>query len=458
MNMWQNAYRLIPTPKGDSTKLKKKEGNESFVQKELGEKRTQILPPPTNVKREVTYDYKTNLYLVTEKVDGINIKPPMYLTYEEYLLLTEKQEFAEFIEARNANQKADDVTKKKSPLGVQFDLPANGIFGDGPVEIKPQGNLDILMGYQHNTIRNPALTPIQQSQGLIDFDMGLNVSVMGKIGDKFQNTLRYNNQSAFGFEGQRIRLAYNGKEDEIIRNLEAGDVSFEVPTQLIKSANSLWGIKTELQFGKLNVKTVLSQQRSTPQSKTIENGKEIQNFEITVDQYDQFRHFFLCHMFRDHYEKSLENYPMINSPFQVTNVEVWVSNRSNLTQNVRDIAAFQDMGEPIPFSNKIVGRLGALAGNEANDLYGRIKLDNGVRNVNTALQTLQNAPYGLVAYRDFEKGFLRKLNPNEYTLNSQLGYISINSSLQPNDILAVSFQYVYKGQLYQVGDLTRDVT
>jgi cell surface protein SprA len=458
MNMWQNAYRLIPTPKGDSTKLKKKEGNESFVQKELGEKRTQILPPPTNVKREVTYDYKTNLYLVTEKVDGINIKPPMYLTYEEYLLLTEKQEFAEFIEARNANQKADDITKKKSPLGVQFDLPANGIFGDGPVEIKPQGNLDILMGYQHNTIRNPALTPIQQSQGLIDFDMGLNVSVMGKIGDKFQNTLRYNNQSAFGFEGQRIRLAYNGKEDEIIRNLEAGDVSFEVPTQLIKSANSLWGIKTELQFGKLNVKTVLSQQRSTPQSKTIENGKEIQNFEITVDQYDQFRHFFLCHMFRDHYEKSLENYPMINSPFQVTNVEVWVSNRSNLTQNVRDIAAFQDMGEPIPFSNKIVGRLGALAGNEANDLYGRIKLDNGVRNVNTALQTLQNAPYGLVAYRDFEKGFLRKLNPNEYTLNSQLGYISINSSLQPNDILAVSFQYVYKGQLYQVGDLTRDVT
>jgi cell surface protein SprA len=238
---------------------------------------------------------------------------------------------------------------------VQFDLPANGIFGDGPVEIKPQGNLDILMGYQHNTIRNPALTPIQQSQGLIDFDMGLNVSVMGKIGDKFQNTLRYNNQNAFGFEGQRIKLAYNGKEDEIIRNLEAGDVSFEVPTQLIKSANSLWGIKSELQFGKLNIKTALSQQRSTPQSKTIENGKEIQNFEITVDQYDQFRHFFLCHMFRDNYEKSLENYPMINSPFQVTNVEIWVSNRSNLTQNVRDIAAFQDMGEPKPFSSEIVG-------------------------------------------------------------------------------------------------------
>lgn len=455
-NMWKKAYLLIPTPLIDSNT--KKEGLESHVQKDENEKQTQILPPPKNVKREVTYDYKTNMYMVTEKVNGINVKPPMYLTYEEYLALTEKKEFGDFVEAKNANLKADEKEKNKNPLGLSFPLPANGIFGDGGVEIKPQGNLDILMGYQHNTIRNPALTPLQQSQGLIDFDMGINVSVMGKIGDKFQNTIRYNNQSAFGFEGQRISLAYRGKEDEIVRYLAAGDISFDVPTQLIKSASSLWGIQSELQFGKLNIKTALSQQRSTPASKVIENGKEIQNFEITADNYDQFRHFFLCHMFRDRYEKSLENYPMINSPFQVTNVEVWVSNRSNITQNVRDIASFQDLGEPKPFSNAIQGSATDLASNEANNLYGRIKTDQNVRNVNTALQTLQNSPYNLVPYRDFEKGFLRKLNPNEYRLHPQLGYISLNSSLQPNDILAVSFQYVYKGKLYQVGDLSRDVT
>lgn len=458
LGMWKKAYIEIPTPPGDSSKPKKKEGNESHVQKEETERQTEILPTPKNIKREVTYDYKTNLYMVTEKVNGVNIKPPMYMTYEEYLASTEKKEFADFVESKNANQKPEDIAKKKNPLGLNFPLPANGVFGEGGVEIKPQGNLDILMGYQSNTIRNPALTPIQQTQSLIDFDMGINVSVMGKIGDKFQNTLRYNNQNAFGFEGQRIRLAYNGKEDEIIRNLEAGDISFEVPTQLIKSANSLWGIKSELQFGKLNIKTALSQQRSTPQSRTIENGKEIQNFEITVDQYDQFRHFFLCHMFRDHYEKSLENYPMITSPFQVTNVEVWVSNRSNLTQSVRDVATFQDLGEPKPFSSQIIGTGTTIASNDANDLYGKMKRDPNARNVNTALQTLISSPYNLVAYRDFEKGFLRKLNPNEFTLNTQLGYISLNSSLQPNDILAVSFQYVYKGQLYQVGDLTRDVT
>jgi cell surface protein SprA len=448
-----------PTPSfpTDSPSLKI-ESNESFVQKE--EDKAQFLPTPKNVVRDVKYDYKTNLYLVTEKVNGRNIKPPMYLTYDEFLALTDKQDFGQFVEAKNANQKSDDIKTVKSPLTAKFKLPSQGIFGEGDIEIKPQGNLDIQMGYQHNTIRNPSLTPIQQTQGIIDFDMAMNVSVMGKIGDKFQNTLRYNNQSSFGFEGQKIKLAYNGKEDEIIRNLEAGDVSFEVPTQLIKSAQSLWGIRGELQFGKLNIKTALSQQRSSRQSKTVENGSESQSFEITVDQYDQFRHFFLCQMFRDQYEKSLENYPLINSLFQVTNVEVWVSNRSVQTQSVRDVVTFQDLGEcdkklspniscdvsPFPASNK------------SNDLYDRIKRDPTVRNSNTALQTLQNPPFNLVPYQDFEKGFLRKLNPNEYTLQPQLGYISLNSMLQPNDIMAVSFQYVYKGNVYQVGDLSRDIT
>lgn len=456
--VWLKTSSLILPSSPDSTN-KNTESTESFVQKEEQEPSTKYLPTPKNVVREVSYDFKTNLYLVTEKVNGVHVKPPMYLTYEEYLALTEKQEFSTFVEAKNANQKASDITAAaKNPLALKFNPPVNGIFGDGGIEIKPQGSLDILMGVQHNTIRNPSLTARQQSQLLIDFDMGLNVSVMGKIGDKFQNTLRFNNQSAFGFEGQQIKLAYNGKEDEIVRNLEAGDVSFNIPTQLIKGAQSLWGIKSELQFGKLNIKTTLSQQRSSPQSKVIENGKEIQTIEINGDQYDQFRHFFLCHMFRNHYEKSLENYPMINSPFQVTNVEVWVSNRSNITQSVRDIAAFQDLGEPNPYSRWITGTSSTLASNDANDLYNRIKLDNNVRNVNTALNTLQSSPYNLTPYQDFEKGFLRKLNPNEYTLNTQLGYISLNSSLQPSDILAVSFQYVYKGQLYQVGDLTRDIT
>lgn len=430
------------------------ESMESHVQK--NEDKKQFLPDPKNIQKEVTYDVKTGKYMVTEKLNGRYIKPPMYLTYEEYMTLTEKEEYKDFLAQKNSkSDKTDIKSGAKSPLG-SFHIPAQGmIFGDGGVDIKLQGNLDFQAGYTHSTIKNPALTPLQQSQGLIDMDMAMNLSLAGKIGEKFQQTLRYNNQAGFGFEGQQIRLAYTGKEDEIIRNVEAGNVSFDIPTQLIQSSQALWGIKTELQFGKLNIKSVLSQQRSNRQSKTIENGSEMQNFEINCDQYDQNRHFFLSHMFRDNYENALKDYPTISSPYQILNVEVWVSNRNIATQSVRDVACFQDLGECKPHSPILVPGQ-CISDNSSNNLYADIKRDNLVRNGNTAMQALQAK--NLRPYEDFEKGFLRKLGPSEYTVNNQLGYISLNSMLQSNDILAVSFQYSYRGQVYQVGDLTRDIT
>lgn len=438
----------------DSSKFKKEEPG-SFVQ-ETNENRY-ILPPPSNIERKVEYDPKTNKYIITEKVNGVNVKPPMYMTFDEYAEYVSKKENTANLQARNKTTSLLSKKNEFSPV-AKLKEAEQGMFGEGGIEVKPQGNLQVLMGYTHNTIKNPQISPIQQSQGVMDFDMNINLSVMGKIGDKFQNTLQFNNQAGFGFEGQRIKLGYRGKEDEIVRNLEAGDVSFDVPTQLITGSQSLFGIKSELQFGKLNLKTVLSQQRGNKQSKVVENGAEVQRFEITADQYDVNKHFFLSQFFRDNYEKSLKNLPLNSSQFQILNCEVWITNRSTVTQSIRDAVAFQDLGEAKPYSSHIVGNpINFLPSNESNDLYGKIKNDQNVRNVNTALNTLQTN-YNLASFQDFEKSFMRKLSPSEFILNSQLGYISLNTNIQANDVLAVSFQYSYNGKIYQVGDLSRDIT
>lgn len=444
-----NPAESLDTPKYS------KESPESHVQQT--HENEYILPNPKNVVQTVEYDYKTDRYKVTEKVGGVNVKPPMYLTYEEYLELSAKKEKENTLKSRNsASTLVTGKKESKSPV-ISFKDPTQGVFGEGGIDIKPQGNLDVVLGYNHNTIKNPLISPLQQSQGLLNFDMNINLSVMAKIGDKFQNTLRYNNQGGFGFEGQRVKLAYNGKEDEIIRNIEAGDVSFDVPTQLISGSQSLFGIKSELQFGKLNIKSVLSQQRANKQTKIIENGAELQKFEINADQYDQNRHFFLAQYFRDNFEKSLKSYPLNLSQIQITNVEVWISNRNVATQNVRDVVAFQDLGEVKPYSPRpIPNPSQILPDNSSNSLYSSIKLDDNVRNVNSAMMTLQS--YGYKSFQDFEKSYVRKLAPTEYVLNPQLGFISLNTTLQANDILAVSYQYTYNGKIYQVGDLSRDIT
>lgn len=52
----------------------------------------------------------------------------------------------------------------------------------------------------------------------------------------------------------------------------------------------------------------------------------------------------------------------------------------------------------------------------------------------------------------------RKLASSEYTLNSQLGYISLKSKLNADEMIAVAYEYTYNGQVYQVGEFSGDVT
>ena len=97
-------------------------------------------------------------------------------------------------------------------------------------------------------------------------------------------------------------------------------------SQLIQGSQSLLGIKTEMQFGRLTVTSIMSQQRSRRQNLTIQGGSQLQEFEVTADKYDENRHFFLSHFNRNDYERALGNLPQINTLFKITKMEVWVTN------------------------------------------------------------------------------------------------------------------------------------
>ena len=64
---------------------------------------------------------------------------------------------------------------------------------------------------------------------------------------------------------------------------------------------------------------------------------------------------------------------------------------------------------------------------------------------------------GLKPVDDFEKTFARKLNTTEYSFNPQIGFLSINTQLQADEVLAVAYQYTYNGRVYQVGEFSQDV-
>lgn len=445
----------------DSTKaepsyppLEEREGD--FLQNE--DKNPFYLKDPEAIEQNVEYDPETDSYIVTETVNGRNIKPPVTMTFDEYMEFTLKKENEKYWKSRTNTEQSLKDKNIKLPFDPSYNpKKEGGIFRGLTIDIRPQGNVEVTLGGNVQKYDNPSLPQRARTQGGFDFDMNINMNVTGKIGDALAMTIKYNNQTGFAFDNQ-FKLQYTGDEDDIIQLVEAGNVSFPLQTQLITGAQSLRGIKTQLQFGRLTMTNVVAEQQSQKKSIIIEDGAQTQQYEIKADQYESDKHFFLTQFFRDNYDQSLANLPNILSLVNIEEIEVWVTNRTGQTNNVRDIVAFLDLGENEPFNPNVMSMAGLTKpDNNVNNLYNNLTSNQNLRLSNNVVSGLNGAPFNFEAIQDYEKTYARLLSSSEYTLNNELGYISLQTALQPNQVLGVSFKYTYNGQVYQVGELSRNV-
>lgn len=419
---------------------------------------------PGGVNQNVIWNPETGQYEVTETIGDDPYRDPAYYDFDDFLELESQKSLQDYWQERSQGDQllSGGGTVPELYVGNEFFCR---LFGGCEVDIRPSGNIDLTFGGSFQNIENPILTERQRRQGGFDFDMGINMSVLGKIGEKLKLTTNYNTEATFNFENQ-VKLEFAGNEDDIVQAIEAGNVSLPLTTTLIPGTQSLFGIKTKFQFGRLTWTNVMSQQRSQTQSIQVEGGAQRREFQIFANEYDAFRHYFLGHYFRDNYEDWLSTLPFVNSPAQITRMEVWVTNNTGATINTRDIVAFADLGEAdsIFWQTDRGGTINALnpggpADNYANDLYQDLSRVSGARDLNNVTPTLTNpgGQFRMQPVRDFEKVRARKLQPNEYTLNNQLGYLSINAALQPDDVLAVAYQYTLDGRTYQVGEFTDEL-
>ena len=422
-----------------------------------GVKRT--LPNPENITEEITYDDKDETFSVGYKLGDYYIDVPMVMTPNEYNRMMMQRSLQSFYKEKYSEEFKAQGDNKFDFTDMRFDLgPAEKIFGPGGVQVKTSGSAAIKFGYNRNKVNNPSLSVQNRTTGGFDFDEQINLNVNARVGDKINMNLNYNTEATFDIDAKTIKLRYEGKEDEIIRLLEAGNISFPTNSSLIQGASSLFGIRSDLQFGKLNLQMVLSQKESTSSTVSSQGGQQINDFEIDASSYDENRHFFLAHFFRDNYDANMAMLPSIVSGVQITRIEVWVTNKRSNYDNPRNIVAFTDLGETGHISNSIWSAQGGPApANAANDLYSRIVNDypaaRDIDQVATSLGTF------LEGSTDYEKiSNARKLGSSDFTLNSELGYISLKSALASDEVLAVAFEYTYGGNSYQVGEFSSDKT
>ena len=412
------------------------------------------LNDPANVDKTIEYVPEENRYYLSEKIGDEYIRNPSYLTLDEYLKYQSEQD-----EQNYWKRRLDALTlfNKKPQLPQMYKEGIfDRIFGGTTIQVRPQGNVDVTIGGQWQNIQNPMLVQSARKYGIFDFDLQMNINLLATVGDKLKLNISQNTKATFDNANQQ-KLEYTGKEDEILKKVEAGNISFPLNSNLISGVQSLFGLKTQLQFGRLWMTTVISQQKSKRQSLTVQGGSQTQNFAIKADEYEENKNFLLGQYFRNRYNTALANFPIINSLVTINKIDVWVTNRTGAVEGVREIMAYMDLGESHPYNMTLASSVpDSLPDNRKNNLYDRLLSNPNARLQGNAMQQA-GLNLGLTSGTDFEKTTARKLNPSEYTFNPQLGYISINTTLNADDILSVAYRYTYNGKVYQVGEFAEDL-
>ncbi|MDX1762272.1 MAG: cell surface protein SprA, partial [Christiangramia sp.] len=436
------------------------------------------LPNPESIVSKYEYDPVLDRYFYKESLGEINLGLPLVLTPEEFEELVLAEEMRDYFKLKNdalsgRKEGAEDIQKDLLP---DFYVNSNffeTIFGGSEINVVPQGSVELDLGILFTKQDNPAFSPRNRRNLSFDFDQRISLSLLGQVGERLQITANYDTESTFDFQNQ-LKLEYTPNEDDIVQKIEVGNINMPLNNALIQGAQSLFGFKTELQFGKTRVTGVFSEQKSERRTVNVEGGATVEDFERFALDYDQDKHFFLAHYFRDTYDEALEDYPFINTNIQIKRIQVWVTNRTNNIQNIQDtrnIVAIQDLGEtnipgnigldnpPGGFFNQPAG---AYPDNTVNDFNpfgitgtGESVLTPAIRDIATVEQGFGGIPVSEgIDYGILENA--RQLRPSEYTVNTQLGYISLNQRLSNDEVLGVAFQYTINGEVYQVGEFAND--
>ncbi|MDR2979291.1 MAG: cell surface protein SprA, partial [Bacteroidales bacterium] len=438
----------IPVPQPSDNPLEESAHNSPFTLKD-----------PPDIGTNVEYDPESHTYRFQNNIGSVPTGPGAYMDVNEYIDYDLRQEINNYWRSKGVSFSGD---RRGAGLIPQLRIGGDvfeSIFGSNTVDIRPSGSAELTFGVRHNKTDNFTLPEKQRKTTAFNFDQNIQVNLLAKVGDKIEFNLNYNSKSDFDFDN-KMKLKYEGKEDDIIQLLEFGDITLPLNSSLIVGSQSLFGLKTQLKFGKLTVTAVGSNQNSETKTITVSGGAQTNEFYFRADEYEENRHFFIGQFFYEHYDQYLSALPLVNSPIIIKKIEVWRTTVGAATTENRNVIAFTDLGETNPRTNGVFITPGASAypDNNTNNL-AMIADSSLIRDINMVSNNLR--ALGMTAGTDFEKvENARLLSTSEYTVNTKLGFISLNTSLSSDQVLAVAFQYQVMGEdnvVYQVGEFSNEV-
>ncbi len=405
-------------------------------------------------RHNIELDSTENKYYVTESVGKLSVRYPVELPYDEYrklrLEVGVRREFSRLADQASQRRRA---RQRNGGLGFNIVVPGGResafttIFGTADIDLRVNGQANINAGFNiRKSDQQTALTG-RETQVDPEFRQDLRLGIVGRIGDKMNIDVNWDTEREFDYQNQ-LKLHYEGYDDDIIKSIEAGNVFLQTPSTLIRGGQSLFGIKSEFQVGGIQFQTVISQQEGQSNSLSIDGGSEPEPIDIEPIDYEEKKHFFLSYYFRNRWETALAAPPLITvaDGFErITRVEVWKLQNTSAEDQLRAAISVIDLGEEPAVRTEANNYTATVLPDSRNDAWDEATLTTDLID-----------QLGLDG-ADFQTGDLVKLEEGlDYEFDDLLGYISLRQGMQESEALAVAFEYVANGQLFQIGEFAVD--
>jgi hypothetical protein len=376
------------------------------------------------VQRSAVIDSTGKFVTARETLLGKDIRIPIQVPLDDYIkqeqkYFTEKtwQDLAHAYISKGATNAIGNLMS--GITNIDIPIPSNpvlSIFGPPRINLKISGAVDVHGAWRNQKTDQQTISALGNVTNQPDFKQDVQINLDGTVGDKLSIGANWDTQNQFDYENQ-LHIKYTGYDDEIIKNVEAGNVSMSTNSSFIGSSQALFGIKATAQFGPLTLTGLASQQKAQGKTMTYSGGSSSQTFSLRAYDYST-NHFWIdtsyISEYEDYYQKPGHQ---INRPdLVITQCEVYESifNPAGNT-NVRSGVAIMDlppMGPP---------------GSQAANYYD-------------SLQNLNNSSPAPPIPGKIEYGNFVKLDPSQYTIDKNIGVLTLLNSYSSDQVIAIVYQ------------------
>lgn len=372
--------------------------------------------------REISLDSTGKFVIIEDKIGGTLYRPGLVLPIEDYinynLAFNNRLLWEQLVRRYEGKLLVEDELKSFMSTFTNIDIPLPNlgilsIFGRPGIKLRINGAVDIRAAFRNEEMGGITNNIYGKSRNEPDFKQQVQINVDGTIGDKLKINADWNTERTFEYEN-RLKIKYTGYEDEIVQNVEAGNVSMG-GSGLVSGSEALFGIKADMKFGPLSLSTIASQKKGETKEKSISGGGQARDIIVKLNEYST-NHYFIdtiyasqlpeFNMFNKYFSKPVGE---IVDPYVVVEIEVWKSTTNFLNPQRRKANAYYFLPPKV--------------GNNYDEFKSQ------------ADPTSSSDPEkrGIT-------GYFLKLEPGkDYIIHRETGFISFKTQIQDNEKIAVAY-------------------